>query len=1494
MEEDDSPRIFCRCPRGSFDTNTYTFSIHHTNYCPYFFNTSLSEENWQMLKDQGSRLFRFCERNEESVDFVPVAINFDNSFRQALNRFRSAQLIDNSFQVGRGQNLLKFNFFDRVVKKSLQGGVHFRISRINIVDRATKKLKPETKMRDLLGSLGKIFHKVIEEAKNEAKVGDKVQLIVSTEKSPAYDGDSGMEYPIATPFFGIDEVEENMIIPFLFRYFKKYEHITVGDQLVIETVLIRDAKNISEEEEEEILNGSELENVLKSINIIKRKKGIIRIQNTDKMCLARAVVVCLFYNEWGKFNQYHEDGSENQDFIKAQEFYDKVRHTDKCNPSQKIYAKLLCDFCEIDSEKATKDIDIKKVAEFLHVEIKIVNFETLRVEKRFGNSEEKIYLLRRKIYYGENPMDPNFFSKFIFHFDSIISMSAFLNERYCKFCDVSYKDLQSHKCKDKMDSWCSACFRRNCSNSTNVFKKCTSCEIVTRDEACLKTHVDLHICHTFWCHRCGKKVLKKRKNSQSFESLVDARRRHKCEITCNLCGREKKQIHKCFMLRQKLKEPCRKLLFLDFETDQSSGVHKPVYCFLQWVTFGINEENEEVIISEGEKEFGVNYLVFKNVGDFIFSEAFRGYTCIAHNMKGFDGCFLLNYLFEQGIFVTTIANGQKLNSMEIPSLEIRVIDSLNFLQMSLAALPAAIGVESIVKSKGFFPHFFTSPTTLNYIGPLPNPEFFGCFDMKDRYYSKFMSWYNEELVKNPIFDFQESMKTYCKQDVKILKAACLKFRKLVMEVTRGIENQPDTLPDEHLIEKERIERKQIPQIEKFEDIHEGKVSEAKMDCFDRSGVCDPFSYMSVPGMCSAIFKSKFLKKNAIAQILPAGYENHKHSLVACEYLEYLKRTKYKNIQYALNTNDGKEVSLCGGKFRVDGFDPTSNTVVEFHGCFWHGCPECIKNPFDVHPVRKVSYEALLRDTLAREEEIKNAGYRVESIWECQWTLLKKQEEVFNIVKEIHIKSRLQPRKAFQGGRTETRRLIYDIKNSKHGLGLAYQDICSLYPTVNCKEYYPIGHPKIITSDFEHYSKYFGLIQCAVLPPQNLLNGVLPAHINGKLMFPLCRTCAEKQQVDICKHGEVERVLYGVWVSEELKQAERNGYQVKQIFCVHHFERKSNKLFEGYIKTFFKLKLLASKRPSEETDEELDQFIKDVKQFEGIELKAEDFKENPGMRCVCKLCCNCLWGRLGMRDVFPNVDFVRDIEELQALANDNNRKISTVRFVSKNVVAVLSQNRSIDTVNFSNNTNVYLAVFTTAYARIRLYNLIKKVEDRFVYCDTDSVFYEISPERENNLSTGKFMGDLTNELDNDEVITEFVSGGPKVYAFKTSKGRCVIKIKGFQLCKANSAAFSFENLKRVIINYVNANLNKETGRVKINTKGHNTVREKIFKDVHCKTPNQSSATATFDAISSYNPYKIKRTATWKLVRAAEQKIYMLSFDKRIILENYYAVPYGYVG
>jgi len=59
--------------------------------------------------------------------------------------------------------------------------------------------------------------------------------------------------------------------------------------------------------------------------------------------------------------------------------------------------------------------------------------------------------------------------------------------------------------------------------------------------------------------------------------------------------------------------------------------------------------------------------------------------------------------------------------------------------------------------------------------------------------------------------------------------------------------------------------------------------------------------------------------------------------------------------------------------------------------------------------------------------------------------------------------------------------------------------------------------------------------------------MIPATINGKLYFPLCRTCAADQTKEECHHSEVERAIHGTWCTPEIEKAVSLGYKVKFSF-----------------------------------------------------------------------------------------------------------------------------------------------------------------------------------------------------------------------------------------------------------------------------------------------------------------------------------------------------------
>ena len=93
------------------------------------------------------------------------------------------------------------------------------------------------------------------------------------------------------------------------------------------------------------------------------------------------------------------------------------------------------------------------------------------------------------------------------------------------------------------------------------------------------------------------------------------------------------------------------------------------------------------------------------------------------------------------------------------------------------------------------------------------------------------------------------------------------------------------------------------------------------------------------------------------------------------WMEFLSETP---IQTAMND---REVRLGRHGLPVDGFAPSSNTVYQFHGCYWHGhgCSEASKKVIG-------DRDAVTRrkETVEKEDYLQHLGYDVVSIWECEW------------------------------------------------------------------------------------------------------------------------------------------------------------------------------------------------------------------------------------------------------------------------------------------------------------------------------------------------------------------------------------------------------------------------------------------------------------------------------------------------------------------------------
>jgi hypothetical protein len=79
---------------------------------------------------------------------------------------------------------------------------------------------------------------------------------------------------------------------------------------------------------------------------------------------------------------------------------------------------------------------------------------------------------------------------------------------------------------------------------------------------------------------------------------------------------------------------------------------------------------------------------------------------------------------------------------------------------------------------------------------------------------------------------------------------------------------------------------------------------------------------------------------------------------------------------------------------------------------------------------------------------------------------------------------------------------------------------------------------------------------------------------------------------------------------------------------------------------------------------------------------------------------------------------------------------------------------------------------TAYARLELFKVLYKLQENVLYYDTDSVIYVENIFEGKYLETGKYLGDLTDELldvkSSEKWIEQFSSAGPKSYSYRTNE------------------------------------------------------------------------------------------------------------------------------
>ena len=1149
----------------------------------------------------------------------------------------------------------------------------------------------------------------------------------------------------------------------------------------------------------------------------RMKRTVVTIKNKDELCCARAIVTAKAkvdnHPHWCDF----KDGRKRQQ-----------------QAAVTLHQEVLLPYGPCGFEELTK---LSLAPSLFDYELVLVDATRGYSVTSYGPSRDKQLVLL----YDHG------------HYDVITSLPGFFGSSYvCARCFKPYNDQGRHACRNNPNH-CPACLKTGCPDYTEAKCRwqsptthCTQCRRFFYGEECVQHHIS-HSYNGKPADGTHVSVCTQRRKCQECEKLLvglKQQKQHKCGyVECPSCKNYvEATTHQCFV--QKAKTPAEEKeekkkkkrarrgaavgvatlqanedgmedldpdaeqdekpplhVFFDIEAMQDTGRHVANLVVAE------TEEDERPVRFKGKdciRDF-LEWLDTLTINDT------REVTVIAHNFQGYDSYFIVNQYHEEHRIVKQLRNGAKL--LQVVFDRIRFIDSLSFFQFPLAQFPKTFGLKEL--KKGHFPHLFNKPQNQDYVGPIPNEEYFMPEVMKPKAWEEFVEWHNIEVESHTPWDFQAELIAYCESDVKLLKEGCLKFKEL----------------------------------------------------FQETALFNPFQHVTIASACNRDLRQNRMKENTIASEPLHGWRRKTNqSLGALEWLHWQENQIGRRLQHAANQG---EYRIPFSRYTVDGYDVADNTVYEFQGCYYHGCPTCYGNRTEQHRrLEDRCFEDVYQTTQRKLQFLRDKQYKVVSIWECEWNKIKQEnEEVKAFVDGLKLVEPLNPRDAFFGGRTNAIKL-YHKADPTNGEKVHYYDFTSLYPYVNKNGRYPVGHPEILSQPgHTDVSQYFGLAKVTVLPPYQLYHPVLPWRYDNKLLFPLCGACAREEtrqplldRSSVCDHAPEQRCLVGTWCTPELNKAVEKGYTILHIHEVWHFDNTMEGLFADYVNTWLKIKQQSSGWPShvgEDSQEQQQQYLDQYEAEEGIQLDPEKMVKNPGLRTLSKMMLNSMWGKFGQRSNKTQVKEFDDPKKFSAFHESDKVDIRYVSVLTEDRVEIHYKHQ-VEDDPVSPNLNIFVAAFTTCWARLRLYSTLDLLQERVIYMDTDSVVFTSLPGQENP-PLGDYLGEFKSELDGDDYISEFVSGGPKNYGYSTSKGKTECKVRGFSLNTRGLEQLNYEVLRQNVLNEIQQPLQKAR-------------QTEVIK-----------------------PYHIIRCPKEYAIETVEQKKnYRLVFNKRVVdPESFYSYPYGYL-